>query len=289
MNKQTTGGNGRSPIPANTDSSARRSAPSARAAGMGVTVSVVAVRTIRKFMRSPQMLVSSVVGGAVFLILFRYIFGGAIRFGTVPYVDFLIPGMVMTSALTIGVFNAVGVAEDRQQGFFDRLRSLPAPRLALLVGRVVGDSSIAAWGTAITAALGFAVGFRLHGTTGDALLAFALCLVYAFAFQWVFLCIGLVSSSGQGAQGLSMLAYPVMFVSSAYVLVSTLPSWMRPVADHQPITIMCNAVRSLALGNPALAGLGHTTSYWVLLSLAWAAGITLVFAPLAAILYRRSS
>jgi ABC-2 type transport system permease protein len=154
------------------------------------------------------------------------------------------------------------------------------PRLAVWLGRfadVVADSG------------GGVYGLRLHGTATDALLAFALCLAYGFAFQWVFLCIGLASSSGQGAQGLSMLAYPVMFVSSAYVRVSTLPSWMRPVADHQPITIMCNAVRSLALGNPALAGLGDTTSYWVLPSLVWAAGITLVFAPLAAILYRRSS
>jgi ABC-2 type transport system permease protein len=287
MSEQTTGEQiADSPIPANLDSGVRWIAPAAQTAGAGTTVSVVAVRTLRKFMRSPQLLVSSMVGGAVFLILFRYIFGGAIRFGAVPYVDFLIPGMVMTSALTIGVFNAVGVAEDGEQGFFDRLRSLPAPRIALLMGRVLGDAGVVAWGTAVTAALGFAVGFRLHGTAGDAFLAFGLCLAYGFAFQWVFLCIGLASSSPQGAQGLSMLAYPVMFVSSAYVRVNTLPSWMQPVADHQPVTIMCNAVRSLALGGPAMAGLDHTSTYWTLLSLAWAAGITLVFAPLGGILYR---
>lgn len=85
-----------------------------------------------------------------------------------------------------------------------------------------------------------------------------------------------------------MLTYPVIFVSSAYVRVSTLPGWMQPVAEHQPVTIMCNAVRSLALGDPAVAGLGHTTTYWALLSLAWAGGITLVFASLAATLHRRS-
>jgi ABC-2 type transport system permease protein len=276
------------PIPANSDTGARRLAPADRTAGVGATVSAVAVRTLRKYMRSPQLLVTTIVGGAIFLVLFRYIFGGAIRFGTVPYVDFLIPGMVLTSVVITGTYQAVGVAEDSDQGFSDRLRSLPAPRIALLAGRALGDTGVVAWGTAVTAALGFAVGFRLYGTIGQALLAFGLCLVCGFAFLWVFICIGLVSTNAQAAQGISMLAYPVIFVSSAYVRVNTLPGWMQPVAAYQPITIMCNAVRSLALGDPALAGLGHTTTYWTLLSLAWAAGITLVFAPLAAALYRRS-
>jgi ABC transporter DrrB family efflux protein len=277
------------PIPVNSGTGARQPAPAARTAGMTATVAAVAARTLRKYMRSPQLLVTTIVGGAIFLILFRYIFGGAIRFGTVPYVDFLIPGMVLTSVLITGTYQAIGVAEDSDQGFSDRLRSLPAPRIGLLAGRALGDLGVVAWGTAVTAALGFAVGFRLHGTIGQALLAFGLCLVCGFAFLWVFICIGLVSTSAQAAQGFSMLAYPVIFVSSAYVRVNTLPGWMQPVAEHQPITIMSNAVRSLALGDPAMAGLGHTTAYWALLSLAWAAGITLIFAPLAAVLYRRSS
>jgi ABC-2 type transport system permease protein len=277
------------PVPAGSDTGARPSAHAARTSGVGATVSAVAVRTLRKYMRSPQLLVTTIVGGAVFLVLFRYIFGGAISFGTVPYVDFLIPGMVMTSVLITGTGISVSVAEDSDQGFSDRLRSLPAPRIGLLTGRALGDTGVVAWGTAFTAALGFVVGFRLHGTAGQALLAFGLCLVCGFAFVWVFICIGLASSNAQAAQGLSMLAYPVIFVSSAYVRVSTLPGWMRPVAEHQPVTTMCNAVRSLALGDPALASLGHTTTYWALLSLAWAAGITLVFAPLAAAMYGRSS
>lgn len=262
---------------------------SARTAGVGATVSVVAARTLRKYMHTPQLLVSTVVGGAMFMILFRFIFGGSIHAGTVPYVDFLIPGMVLTSVLITGTGTAAGVAEDRDQGFFDRLRSLPAPRMALLAGRAVGDTGVVIWGTAVTAALGFALGFRIHGTAGQALLAFGLCIACGFAFGWVFICIGLVSRNAQAAQGFAMIAYPVIFVSSAYVRVTTLPGWMQPVAGHQPITVMCNAVRSLALGDPALAGLSHSAAYWVLLSLAWAAGITLVFAILAAIVYRRSS
>jgi ABC transporter DrrB family efflux protein len=256
---------------------------------MGATVSVIAARTLRKYMHTPQLLVSTVVGGAMFMILFRFIFGGSIRFGTVPYVDFLIPGMVLTSVLITGTGTAAGVAEDQNQGFFDRLRSLPARRVALLAGRAVGDTGVVIWGTAVTAALGFALGFRLQGSVGQALLAFGLCIVCGFAFLWVFICIGLASRNAQAAQGFAMLAYPVIFVSSAYVRIDTLPWWMQPVAAHQPVTVMCNAIRSLALGTPALAGLDHTTTYWVLLSLAWAAGIALVFAPLAVVMFRRSS
>lgn len=140
------------------------------------------------------------------------------------------------------------------RGFSDRLRSLPAPRIALLAGRALGDTGVLAWATAVTAAIGFAVGFRLHDTATQAFLAFGLCLVCGFAFLWIFICIGLVSRNAQAAQGLSMLAYPVIFVSSAYVRVNTLPSWMQPVAQHQPVTVMCNAVRSLALGDPPRPG-----------------------------------
>ena len=154
---------------------------------------------------------------------------------------------------------------------------------------MLGDTIIVAWSTAVTAAMGFLVGFRLHGGLGAALIGYGLCLVCGFAFLWMFACMGLVARNAQAAQGMSMLVYLVIFVSSAYVRVDTLPGWMQPVAEHQPITIMSNAVRSLALGNPTLAGLGHTTAYWVVLSLVWSAGIVIVFAPLAALLYRRSS
>jgi ABC transporter DrrB family efflux protein len=276
------------PVPTIADIEARPLTPAGRSAGMGAAVMVVAARTLRKYMRSPQLLVMSLVSGAIFIVLFRYIFGGAIDFGSVPYVDFLIPGMVLTSVLITGTGIAIGVAEDSDQGFFDRLRSLPAPRIALPAGRVVGDTVIVAWGTAVTAAMGFLVGFELHGTLVEALLAFGLCVVCGFAFVWMFVCMGLVAGNAQAAQGISMLAYPIIFVSSAYVRVDTLPSWMQPVAEHQPVTVMCNAVRSLALGDPALAGLGHTTTYWAVLSLIWSAGILAVFAPLAVALYRRS-
>jgi ABC-2 type transport system permease protein len=196
--------------------------------------------------------------------------------------------MVLTSVLINGTGTATGVADDISQGFTDRLRSLPTRRLALIGGRVLAETIIAVLGTAFTAALGFIVGFRLHGSIAQALAAFGLCVVCGFAFSWVFAALGLAAGNPQAAQGMSMLAYPVIFVSSAYVRVDTLPGWMRPIADHQPITAMCNAVRSLALGDPTLAGLGHTTGYWVLVSLAWATGITVLFAPLTVLQVQRA-
>jgi ABC-2 type transport system permease protein len=137
--------------------------------------------------------------------------------------------------------------------------------------------------------MGFLVGFRLHGTIGQGLLAFGLCLVCDFAFLWLFVCIGLVAANAQAAQGISMVAYPLIFISSAYVRVDTLPGWMHALAAHQPVAVMCNAVRSLALGDPAPAGLGHATAYWVVLSLIWSAAIAGVLAPLAVVLQQRKA
>jgi ABC-2 type transport system permease protein len=203
-------------------------------AGMRATATAVAARTLRKYMRSPQLLVTSIVSGAIFIVLFRYIFGGAIDFGSVPYVDFLIPGMVLTSVLITGTGTAVGVAEDRDQGFFDRLRSLPAPRIALLAGRALGDIVIVAWGTAVTAAMGFLVGFRLHGSAGEALLAFALCVICGFAFLWLFICMGLVSANAQAAQGTSMVIYPSSSSPAPMCRSTPCPAGCNPSPNTSP-------------------------------------------------------
>jgi ABC transporter DrrB family efflux protein len=262
--------------------------PATSGAGVIATVLTVAMRGVRRYMRTPQLLVFSIISLTIFMVLFRYIFGGAIHPGSVRYVDFLVPGFVLTSVLITGTGVAAGVAEYIEQGSFDRLRSLPVPRVALAAGQVAGDTVIVAWGVAVTVAMGFAVGFHLHGSVAQALSACALCVMCGFAFLWMFVGIGLVAGNAQSAQGMSMAVYPLIFVSSAYVRVDTLPGWMQPIAAHQPVTIMSNAVRSLALGNPAAAGLGHTTTYWVVLSLVWAAGLVVMFAPLAIIGYRRS-
>jgi ABC-2 type transport system permease protein len=263
--------------------------PPTRSAGRAATTWATALRTMRKFFRSPQLVILGTVQGALFLLIFRYVFGGAIDTGAVPYVDFLVPGFVLTGVLFSGMNTSAGVAEDLEQGFFDRLRSLPVPRSALLAGRALGDMAGLIQGTVVTVAIGFLVGFRLHGSLAEGLLAFGLILVCGFAFIWLFVCIGLAAGNAQAAQGMSLLVFPLTFVSSAYVRVDTMPGWMQPVAEHQPITAMSNAVRSLALGDPSLAGLGHSTTYWVVLSLVWSAGLVAVFAPLAVARYRRTS
>jgi ABC transporter DrrB family efflux protein len=263
-----------------------RTAPTA---GLVTSTLSIARRTILKFLRTPQLAVVGTIQGAMFLLIFRYVFGGAISSGGLSYVDFLVPGFITTGVLFGGMGAAAGVAEDLQQGVVDRLRSLPIARSAVLAGRAVADTALQAWSLAITIGIGFLVGFRLHGSLGQAILAFFICLACGFAFLWLFICLGLVSGSAQAAQGTSYLIYPLIFVSSAYVPVNTLPGWMQPIAEHQPITVMANAVRSLALGDPALAGLGHTTSYWVSLSLIWSAALVVVLAPVAVVLYRRAS
>jgi ABC-2 type transport system permease protein len=262
--------------------------PPTRTAGPLTTASQVARRTVRQFVRTPQLLVVSTIQGAMFLLIFRYVFGGAITPGSVPYVDFLVPGFVVTGVLFSGTGAAAGVASDVEHGFFDRLRSLPVSRTALLGGRSLADTGLLTWGLAITTAIGFAVGFRIHGSAVEGLAAFGLCVVYGFAFTWLFITIGLLAGSAQAAQGMSLLVFPLTFVSSAYVPVDSMPGWLQPVAEHQPLTIMSNAVRSLALGDPALAGLSGSTAHWVILSLVWSAGLVAVFAPVAVLRYRRS-
>jgi ABC-2 type transport system permease protein len=261
--------------------------PPNRGARLATASLVVARRSLLKFLRTPQLVVLGTVQGAMFLLIFRYVFGGAITSGGLSYVDFLVPGFVTTAVLFVGTGAAAGMAEDLAAGFIDRLRSLPLPRAAVLAGRVLSDTAQVTWSLAITAAIGFGVGFRLHAPLPDALLAFGLCVVFGFAFNWVFMLLGLVAGSAQAAQGLSLMVFPLTFVSSAYVPASTMPGWLRAIATHQPITQMVDAVRALTEGHPAVTLLGHDASYFVLWSLVWAAGIVVLVAPLAIVRYRR--
>lgn len=256
-------------------------APTAGSASLLTSTVEVARRTVRKFVRTPQLVVVGTIQGAMFLLIFRYVFGGAIVVGGgVPYVDFLVPGFVVTSVLFAGTGAAAGVAEDAEGGVFDRLRSLPIPRAAVLAGRALADTGLLTWNLAFTTAVGFAVGFRLHGSVVEGLAAFALCMLFGFAFTWLFVFIGLVAGNAQAAQGMSLMVFPLTFVSSAYVPVDSMPNWLQPIADHQPITYMVDAVRSLCLGEPV----GHS----LVGALLWSVALVAVFAPLAVARFRRS-
>jgi ABC transporter DrrB family efflux protein len=248
---------------------------------------VTARRGLLKYLRTPQLIVLGLANGAVFLILFRYVFGGAISTAGVSYVNFLVPGFVATGVLFTGIGASAGVAEDKAEGLIDRLRSLPMPRSAALAGRAVSDTAILALGAAVSVGISFAVGFRLHGSVPAALGAFGLCIIYGFAFEWIFVLAGMAAANAQAAQGISFMVFPLTFVSSAYVPVSSMPGWLQAFASHQPITYMVDAVRALTLGPASHALYGHPASYYVAGSLLWSAGIIAVTAPLAVARYRR--
>ena len=264
-------------------------APANKGASFLVASGQVAVRTVRKFVRTPALIVAGTAQGVLFLLIFRYVFGGAVAHtGNLSYVDFLVPGFVVTGVLFQGMSASSGVAEDLQGGLFDRLRSLPIRLLSIVTGRVGADSALVAWGVLVMTASGFAVGFRISGSTPDAVAAFGLTVLYGFAFVWLFIAMGLFAGSPQAAQGLSFLVFPLSFVSSAYVPVSTMPGWMQGFANNQPMTLMCNTVRLLTGGPAAQQLLGHPVSYYLWPSLAWTVGIILVFAPVATWKLKRS-
>jgi ABC-2 type transport system permease protein len=257
-------------------------------ASLGASTRVIAKRGLLKFLRTPQLVVLGTIQGAMFLLIFRYVFGGAIGIDGLSYVDFLVPGFVATSVLFIRMNAATGVAEDLHQGLIDRLRSLPVPRSSILAGRALADTAELVWGLIITAAVGFAVGFRIHGSVTDALTAFALLVVFGFALEWMFITLGTLASSPQAAQGFALLVFPLTFVSSAYVPVETMPGWMQAIAEHQPITYLVDAVRALTLGDAVDPLLAKDAGWYVTGSLLWAAGIVAVFAPAAISRLRRS-
>jgi ABC transporter DrrB family efflux protein len=243
------------------------------------TASAYAGRTVRQYIRTPQLLIVNAATSVMFLLIFRYVFGGAINTGEIPYANFLIPALAATSGLFAS--GIIGVAEDAESGFFDRLRSLPVPRGAVMVGRSLADTGVILWGAFVTIVVGFAVGFRPEGGIGGSLGALALCVVYAFALSWLQIFMGLIAGSAQAAQGLSFAVFPLIFVSSAYVPVESMPGWMQPIANNQPVTMMIGAVRSLVIGGDSVQLLGHSTSYFVTRALLWSAAIAVVFGALA--------
>jgi ABC-2 type transport system permease protein len=262
-------------------------APPAHRANLTSSTFVIAKRGALKFLRTPQLVVVGTLQGAMFLLVFRYVFGGAISSGGLSYVNFLVPGFVTSSVLFGGMGSASAVAEDLQAGFIDRLRSLPIPRSSVLTGRVVADMAMLVWSLIITSAIGFAVGFRLHGSVPAALGAFALCIAFGFAFDWLFIALGMISGTPQAAQGIGFMVFPFTFISSAYVPVSSMPGWLQSFAANQPVTMMVNSVRALTEGQAAAATLGHPAGYFVVRSLLWAAAMVVAFAPLAVARYRR--
>jgi ABC transporter DrrB family efflux protein len=249
---------------------------------------IVMRRALLRYLRTPQLIVLATIQMSMFFLIYRYMFGGAFRSVGVPYVAFLVPGFIATGVLFSGIGSATAMAEDLEQGFIDRLRSLPIPRSTVLLGRALADTVIFAWSALFTVAVAYLVGFRLHGTVLDGLAAFALVVAFGFAFEWLFIALGLFAGNAQAAQSMGMIVFPFAFISSAYIPVATMPGWLQVFAAHQPLTFMVDAVRALTLGSAAHAVVGHPASYFVTRALAWTVAIVLVAVPLAVARYGRS-
>ncbi len=248
---------------------------------------IVVRRALLRYLRTPQLIVLATVQMSMFFLIYRYLFGGAIKSVGVPYVDYLVPGFVATGVLFNGIGAAVAMAEDLHDGFIDRLRSMPIARSSVLIARAIADSAILTSASIVTILIAFAVGYRLHGSALEGLAALGLVIVFGFVFEWVFITLGLFARNGQAAQGMGMIVFPFVFISSAYVPVSTMPSWLQTFASHQPITYMVDAVRALTYGPQAHALLGHPTSYFVTRALLWSAAILVVSVPIAVAKYTR--
>lgn len=224
--------------------------------------------------RNPDLLVFATIQPIMFVVLFVYVFGGAIQIpGYSSYQQFVVPGIFAQTIVFGSAFTGIGIAEDMQKGFIDRLRSLPMYPSAVLIGRTVSDLLRNTFTFFIMLIVGLIVGFRLEGGLGDAILATLLLLSFAFAFSWIQALIGLSVKSVEAANSAGFIwMFPMTFISSAFVDPSTMPGWLQPIADHNPFTIVTNAVRAL------YNGMDPGSDLW--LSIAWAVGITVVFAAL---------
>ena len=243
----------------------------------------VARRNVIALTRIPTTIVFSTIQPVIFVLMFRYVFGGAIKpMPGVRYVDFLMAGIFVQTVTFGSIQTGIGLATDLQTGLIERFRSLPMARSAVLAGRTVADALRNLFVIILMVVVGFLVGFRVHTGVVPFLGAIALMLVFGVAMSWVMALVGLNTGNAEAAQA---AAFPFMallvFASSAFVPTATMPGPLRAYADHQPITATVNAVRSLTIGGP--------TAGRVLVSVAWIIGITVVFASLAVRSYRRAA
>jgi len=243
----------------------------------------VAKRNLLRIARTPLMLIVTAIQPALLLVLFRYVLGGAIQIpGSRPYVDFVVPAIFVEAVLIGGITTSVGLAQDLKSGIIDRFRSLPMARSAVLAGRTVADLSRSVFSLAVMIGLGLLVGFRFNSDVPRILAGIAVILAFGYAFSWMYAAIGLATKDPETAQIAGILPFFVlMFASNAIVPVQTMPSWLQGFARNQPLSITVSAVRALLEGGPA----GH----FVWQSLAWAAGIFVVFFSVSIWLYHNTT
>lgn len=267
-------------LPATTDVAIETQPPPAPVLAVLDTLAI-AKRNLIGLMRTPTTIVFSTIQPIIFVLMFRYVFGGAIHIPGVRYVDFLMPG-IFVQTVTFGAQNTgVGLATDLQTGLIERFRSLPMARSAVLGGRTLADMVRNAFVIVLMVVVGFLVGFRVHTGLIPFLGAMILLLLFGLAMSWVMAFIGLVTGNAEASQAASFPILAVLvFASGAFVSPKTMPGPLRAYASHQPVTATISAVRALLLGGP--------TAERLVVALAWTVGITVVFALLATARYRRA-
>ena len=232
--------------------------------------------------RQPQLIVFSTIQPIIFVLMFTYVFGGAIQIpgGATAYVDYLMPGIFCQTVVFGSINTGIGLSDDLQKGLIERFRSLPMARSAVLAGRTLADLVRNVFVVLLMLIVGFAVGFRVQTNLFGLIAGIVVLLLFAFSMTWIFAIVGLSAPSPETAQAMSFpILAPLVFASSAFVSTSTMPGWLQVFANHQPVTAAVNATRALMLGGP--------TATYVWQSLAWSVGIVVVFAPFAIRRYRR--
>jgi ABC transporter DrrB family efflux protein len=241
---------------------------------------VLARRSLLRIPRQPDMLIAFTVQPVIFVLLFRYVFGGAIETPGYSYVDFLIPGIIVQTMSFGGFTTAIGLSEDLKKGIIDRFRSLPMARSAVLAGRTLADVATNSLSLAVMTTVGLLVGFSFHTSAPEIAAGVGLMLLFGYAFSWIFAFLGLTASSPESAQSLGFIwIFPLSFASSAFVPVDSMPDWLQAFAEVNPFTIVVDAMRALFIGAPA------GNSIWG--AVAWSVGLIAVFAPLSVRRYRR--
>jgi ABC-2 type transport system permease protein len=245
---------------------------------------VLARRNLKRIPRQPDLLIAYTIQPVMFVLLFIYVFGGAIVTpGFDDYVDFLMPGIIVQSIAFGGFVTALGLSEDVQKGLIDRFRSLPMSRAAVLTGRTLSDVLLNCLSLTVLLTVGIICGFNFQNTSaGEVVLGIFLLLLFGYAFSWIFALVGLFSSSPETANSIGFTAiFPLTFASSAFVPAESMPDGLRQFAEANPFTTVVDAVRSLWLGTPA------NTDVWM--AFVWCGVLLVIFAPLAVHRYRQVS
>lgn len=243
----------------------------------------MAWRNLLNIRRNPQLLVFATVQPVIFVVMFRYVFGGAIQ-GSLPagqsYINYLMPGVFVQTIVFGALTTAVGLADDLHKGLIERFRSLPMARSAVLVGRTLADLVRNFFVLILVCTVGFIVGWTIETNVWGLVGAFGIILAFAYSLSWLFAIVGLSVKDGETAQAVSFPILAVLvFASSAFVPVATMPSWMQPWARNQPVSVVIDAARVLTIGGP--------TSEYVIKAIIWVVVIVAVCAPIAIARYRK--